>query len=309
MWLIDMVTHSYVTYIYASCVTHWYGDSFMCDVCTSWLVLPWNYIWTRHELIYIFYFLTMSHQFHGRTRHIWCVSHSYGDSFVCYFCFFDEYASFFREVGDSLSYVTRSHVRSATHWYVTLRVWLIPCYVTNSTYHWLTNSTYQWLFVCDWFMGEDCESFIHIRSVCSHLIGDSFVRGKCSGAYTHVCGVGDALKCRVREAFICGNSYDSLIRRVRDTLICRVRDIFICWVHAGSALWRTLSYAEFVTYWYVEFVTYSYVGFMWERAAKDISLKLETQDCTTNLEIPPRKAEFPIFFKLRITCLFSEKET
>jgi len=47
----------------------------------------------------------------------------------------------------------------------------------------------------------------------------------------------------------------------------------------------------------------------WERAAKDISLKLETQDCTTNPEIPPRKAEFPIFYKLRITGLFLEKET
>jgi len=41
---------------------------------------------------------------------------------------------------------------------------------------------------------------------------------------------------------------------------------------------------------------------------KDISLKLETQDCT-NPEIPPRKAEFPRFYKLRITGLFFEKET
>jgi len=40
-----------------------------------------------------------------------------------------------------------------------------------------------------------------------------------------------------------------------------------------------------------------------------MSLKLETQDCTTNPEIPPRKAEFPIFYKLRITGLFLEKET
>jgi len=31
--------------------------------------------------------------------------------------------------------------------------------------------------------------------------------------------------------------------------------------------------------------------------------------CTTNPEIPPRKAEFPIFYKLRITGLFLEKET
>ena len=31
-----------------------------------------------------------------------------------------------------------------------------------------------------------------------------------------------------------------------------------------------------------------------QRAAKDISLKLESQFCTTNPEIPPRKAEFPI---------------
>jgi len=46
-----------------------------------------------------------------------------------------------------------------------------------------------------------------------------------------------------------------------------------------------------------------------ERAAKDISLRLETQDCTTNPEIPPRKAEFPIFYNLRITGLFFQKET
>jgi len=37
-----------------------------------------------------------------------------------------------------------------------------------------------------------------------------------------------------------------------------------------------------------------------ERAAKDISLKLETQVCTTNPDIPPRKAEFPIPTKLMI---------
>jgi len=37
-----------------------------------------------------------------------------------------------------------------------------------------------------------------------------------------------------------------------------------------------------------------------ERAAKDISLKLETQVCTTNPEEPPRKAEFPISTKLWI---------
>jgi len=37
-----------------------------------------------------------------------------------------------------------------------------------------------------------------------------------------------------------------------------------------------------------------------ERAAKDISLKLETQVCTTNPEVPPRKAEFPFSTKLRI---------
>jgi len=46
-----------------------------------------------------------------------------------------------------------------------------------------------------------------------------------------------------------------------------------------------------------------------QRAAKEISLKLETQVCTTNPQIPPRKAEFPIFYKLRITGLFLEKET
>jgi len=46
-----------------------------------------------------------------------------------------------------------------------------------------------------------------------------------------------------------------------------------------------------------------------QRAVMDISLKLETQDRTTNPEIPPRKAEFPIFTKLRITNLFLEKDT
>ena len=41
-------------------------------------------------------------------------------------------------------------------------------------------------------------------------------------------------------------------------------------------------------------------GWDCERAAKDISLKLETQLCTTHPEVPPRKAEFPIPTKLRI---------
>jgi len=44
-------------------------------------------------------------------------------------------------------------------------------------------------------------------------------------------------------------------------------------------------------------------------SGENISLKLETQDCTTNPEIFPRKAEFPIFDKLRITGLFLEKQT
>jgi len=36
-----------------------------------------------------------------------------------------------------------------------------------------------------------------------------------------------------------------------------------------------------------------------QRAAKDISLKLETQVCTTKAEIPPRKPDFPKATKLR----------
>ena len=41
------------------------------------------------------------------------------------------------------------------------------------------------------------------------------------------------------------------------------------------------------------------------------SLKLETQDCTTNPEMPPwaRKPEFPISYKLRFAGLFLQKET
>jgi len=42
--------------------------------------------------------------------------------------------------------------------------------------------------------------------------------------------------------------------------------------------------------------------------AKDISLKRESQVCAMKAEIPPRKPEFAVLYKLRVSGLFLEDE-
>jgi len=112
------------------------------------------------------------------------------------------------------------------------------------------------------------------------------------------------------ETWLMGTTTESLIAHSK-RLLALYECIYVCHDSCICVAWLVYTCATTQTYVYVyqdSFICVTWLMFMCtmirlyvcQRAAKDISLKLETQDCTTNPEIPPRKAEFPIFYKLRI---------
>jgi len=112
------------------------------------------------------------------------------------------------------------------------------------------------------------------------------------------------------ETWLMGTTTESLIAHSK-RLLALYECIYVCHDSCICVAWLVYTCATTQTYVYVyhdSFICVPWLMFMCtmirlyvcQRAAKDISLKLETQDCTTNPEIPPRKAEFPIFYKLRI---------